>query len=642
MNRPLPLNLSTRQTLWRHALAGALALGTLLLLPVHVHPASVAFSTYFGGEGYEDAFSVAIDPEDHVVVVGATDSRNSPIRHAAQPVYGGGSQDAFLVRIRPDGQELVSSTFLRGGGYDEGLAVAVDHRGAVVVAGYTYSTNFLVHEAWQYENTSGISSDNPADAFLTKLDLIPEPPLPTVVGSGDALLIAWPSHFTGFELEWAQPGTEPPDWQPVGAKPLVVADLFVVVQDAVEPAPYYRLAPDPRPAAPVEAGIAISSNYRIWGMEFYDLRGQSREPAGLTDAVAVDAGISHALVLRANGTVAAWGTTHFRISEFEDDAHGQSTVPNDLNDVIAISAGGVHNLALKADGTVVAWGAGGPGESDLFHEGQSIVPDGLDDVITIAAGTYHSLALRRDGTVVAWGAGESGKSGQFDFGQSIVPEGLTDIIGIAAGWGHSLALKSDDTVVAWGRNEYGEGTPPDGLTEVIAVAAGNRHRTALRQDGTVVVWGGNHWGQADVPEGLTSVVAIASGYDHNLALKGDGTIVAWGAGQTRDSAREIPSAGSREWGQSIVPAGLRGVVGIGGGSHVSLAVVAPLLEAHRSAGHLLLAWPGWAGHRRVEWIDDLTTAGSWVEAGDVPVQVGEGWLFTTRISEGIRYYRLKE
>jgi hypothetical protein len=87
-------------------------------------------------------------------------------------------------------------------------------------------------------------------------------------------------------------------------------------------------------------------------MEFFDLRGQSREPAGLTDAVTVDAGISHALLLRANGTVDAWSTTHYRIAEFED--YGQFTVPNDLNDVIAISAGGVHNLALGVDDQAAA------------------------------------------------------------------------------------------------------------------------------------------------------------------------------------------------------------------------------------------------------------------------------------------------
>jgi hypothetical protein len=597
--------------------------------------------SYLGGDRDDVGYGLALDPEGHVVIVGTTESRNFPVRHAAQPVSGGGRNDAFIVRIRPDGQELVLSTFLGGAGHDEGVGVAVGPQGDVVVVGYTYSTNFPVHEAWQNENASGLSSDNPADAFVTKLNAMPEPPL-TIMQSGEALLICWPSHFTGFGLESARTGTEPLSWQPVVARPLVVAHHFVVVQDAVDPTPLYRLVPQPGPAAPIPGRVALSSNYRIWGMEFFDPRGQSHEPEGLTDVVAVDAGITHALVLRTDGTVAAWSTTHYRIAEFEERTYGQFTVPNDLNDVIAISAGGVHNLALKSDGTVVAWGAGGPGESDLFHEGQSIVPNGLEDVIAISAGTYHSLALRRDGTVVAWGAGESGKSGQFDFGQSIVPGELDDAIAIAAGWGHSLALQSDGTVVAWGRNEHGEGTPPHGLTDAIAIAAGTRHSTALRADGTVVVWGGNDWGQADVPEGLTGVVAIASGYDHNLALKGDGTILAWGAGQTRDSADEVPSAGSREWGQSIMPDGLRGVVAFGGGSHVSLAVVAPLVEAHGFSGHLLLAWPSWARDRVGEWTDDLTAAESWAEETSVPVRLGESWIVTMRIAAGNRYYRLRK
>jgi hypothetical protein len=214
------------------------------------------------------------------------------------------------------------------GRHSEASSFPCPPRGEVVVLGYTYSTNYPVHEVWQNENASGLSSDNPSDAFLTKFNAISEPPSPAIVEPGDALLIAWPSHFTGSELESAQPGTEPPDWQTVVAQPLVVADRFVVVQDAVEPTPRYRLVPQPDPAPPVEGSTALSSNFRIWGMEFFDLRGQSREPAGLTDAVAVDVGINHALLLRANGTVAAWSTTHYQISEYED--YGQFTVPNNL------------------------------------------------------------------------------------------------------------------------------------------------------------------------------------------------------------------------------------------------------------------------------------------------------------------------
>jgi hypothetical protein len=123
-------------------------------------------------------------------------------------------------------------------------------------------TNRRECEAWQDANASDLSSDNPADAFVMKLNPMPEPPL-TIVESGDALLIAWPSHFTGFELEWDLPNTEPPDWQPAVARPLVVADHFVVVQDAVDPTPLYRLVPQPSPAAPIQGRVAPSGPLQV-------------------------------------------------------------------------------------------------------------------------------------------------------------------------------------------------------------------------------------------------------------------------------------------------------------------------------------------------------------------------------------------
>jgi acyl dehydratase len=43
--------------------------------------------------------------------------------------------------------------------------------------------------------------------------------------------------------------------------------------------------------------------------------------------------------------VVAWG----------DNSYGQTTVPEGLTQVVAIAAGVHHSLALKVDGTVVAW-----------------------------------------------------------------------------------------------------------------------------------------------------------------------------------------------------------------------------------------------------------------------------------------------
>ena len=248
----------------------------------------------------------------------------------------------------------------------------------------------------------------------------------------------------------------------------------------------------------------------------------------------VSAGTLHSVVLKADGTVSAFGTNDF----------GQTAVPAGLANVVAVSAGGYHTLALKSDGTVVAWGNNAGG--------QSIVPAGLSNVVSISAGGSHGLALKTDGTVVAWGSNT--------YGQCNVPAGLTGVVAISAGSTHSLALKADGTVVAWGYYWYDYATPPAGLTDVVAISAGYMHSLALKSDGTVVAWGNNGSFQSSVPTGLKGVVAISAGSGHSVALKSDGTIVAWG---DRDN-----------YGLTTMPAGLAGVVAIDAGSEHSVALKA--------------------------------------------------------------------
>ena len=230
---------------------------------------------------------------------------------------------------------------------------------------------------------------------------------------------------------------------------------------------------------------------------------------------AIAAGAYHALALKFDGTVVAWGR----------NVEGQSTVPGGLTGVTAVAAGANFSLALKSDTTVVAWGSN--------ISGQSTVPGGLTGVTAVAAGTNHSLALKSDGTVVAWGDNSQG--------QSAVPGGLTGVVAIAAGLNHSLALKSDGTVVAWGDNSQGQSAVPGGLSNVVAISAGASHSLAAKSDGTVVAWGRNVEGQSTVPGGLSGVANVAAGGFNSLARKSDGTIVTWG-----DNSQ----------GQSTVPAAL--------------------------------------------------------------------------------------
>lgn len=248
---------------------------------------------------------------------------------------------------------------------------------------------------------------------------------------------------------------------------------------------------------------------------------------------AVAAGAAHTLVLRNDGTVAAWGS----------NSSGQTSAPAGLSAVAAIAAGDSHSLALQSDATVVTWGRDSAAEF--------MAPSALTGVTAIAAGYHHGVALKGDGMVETWGKNS--------YGYSTVPPGLTGVTAVAAGDYHTLALKSDGTVVAWGNNISGQTAVPPALAGVTAVAAGGTHSLALLADGTVVAWGSNSGGQCSVPPGLNGVTALGAGYLHSLALKADGTVVAWGDNSS---------------GQAQVPAGLSRVVAIAAGDYHSVALTA--------------------------------------------------------------------
>lgn len=223
-------------------------------------------------------------------------------------------------------------------------------------------------------------------------------------------------------------------------------------------------------------------------------------PVDLGSVRGVASGYFHALAIRSNNTVVAWGASQ----------NGTTNVPTDLSNVVAVAGGNYFSVALKSDGTVVAWGLG--------NSGQTNVPAGLSNVSTIAVGGNHTLALRANGTVVAWGVAGS---------QTNVPAGLSNVVAIAAGSVHSLALKNDGTVVGWGS----VGTIPS-CTNVVAIAAGYGQSLALQADGTIRAWSTS--GTATLlPLGLSNVVAISmgggwQGFFHGAALKADGTVTTWG------------------------------------------------------------------------------------------------------------------
>jgi trimeric autotransporter adhesin len=236
-----------------------------------------------------------------------------------------------------------------------------------------------------------------------------------------------------------------------------------------------------------------------------------------------------------------------------------TNLPVGLSNAVALAAGSQHALALKADGRVLAWGTGtnvvflGPGYQTNAY-GQTQVPQGLTNVVAIAAGSYHNVALKADGTVAAWGFNSGG--------QTNVPPSATNIIAIAAGYAHCLGLRADGTIIAWGTNHVGQTNVPLAATKVVAIAARANHNLALRADGTAVAWGDSSSGMNNVPAGASGLVGIAAGDYSNIGLGTNGHRVQWG-NYPSTQAGNFPSSGLDTF---------YDVVGVAAGSQHSLII----------------------------------------------------------------------
>jgi uncharacterized repeat protein (TIGR02543 family) len=109
---------------------------------------SAVYSTYLGGDKDDIIYAVAIDSSGNAYVTGetkSTDDYNFPVTSGAyQPSHGGGWKDSFIAKLNSTGSALVYCTYLGGGGYDTGYAIAVDSSGVAYVAGTTASSGFPV------------------------------------------------------------------------------------------------------------------------------------------------------------------------------------------------------------------------------------------------------------------------------------------------------------------------------------------------------------------------------------------------------------------------------------------------------------------------------------------------------------------
>src|SRR5438477_4149011 len=134
--------------------------------PLVIDPVLV-YSTYLGGSGNDEAWSIAVDSLGSAYVTGTTSSTNFPTTPGSfQTAFGGGSADIFVTKLNAIGSALVYSTYLGGSGSEGGApGIAVDSLGNAYVTGGTASTNFPTTPG-AFQTTLGGGTD----AFVTKLN----------------------------------------------------------------------------------------------------------------------------------------------------------------------------------------------------------------------------------------------------------------------------------------------------------------------------------------------------------------------------------------------------------------------------------------------------------------------------------------
>ena len=191
------------------------------------------------------------------------------------------------------------------------------------------------------------------------------------------------------------------------------------------------------------------------------------------------ASTTYTLGLRSDGTLWAWGSSGYGATGLGETGKLFLTPTQIATPAAAssrtiwtrVAAGGTHALALRSDGSLWAWGDnqdGAVGDGTLRDRLAPVLIDQPTTAATawttVSAGLGHSLALRVDGTLWGWGDNRNGQlaTAFIEFPrvlsprQILAPEDGERWATPVAGEGSSQALRTDGSLWAWGRNDVGQ------------------------------------------------------------------------------------------------------------------------------------------------------------------------------------------
>ncbi|MFY0630006.1 MAG: T9SS type A sorting domain-containing protein [Flavobacteriaceae bacterium] len=281
-----------------------------------------------------------------------------------------------------------------------------------------------------------------------------------------------------------------------------------------------------------------------------------------TDWVSITTSSESSFAIKTDGTLWSWGRNSFDngvlgYSSGSDVVNNPQQVGNE-NDWKHIEAGFTHALAIKTNGTLWAWGRnsfGQIGNSTYTYQKLPIQIGTDTDWNKVRCGYMHSFAIKNDGTLWDWGNNAYGQSNPDNTDNSNTPQLFnsdTNWLTVSGGETHSISKKTDNTLRTWGNNynsQLGGGTyiwniPTPTLinpsNQFEHISAGGNQSSAVTTNGKAWYWGFNNFSlyfftdiyhSSNIPTTITqdnNWKTTSAGVGFTIAIKDDGTLWGWG------------------------------------------------------------------------------------------------------------------
>lgn len=131
---------------------------------------SLTASTYVGGSGADRCFSIALDDQGNIYVLGNSNSSDFPTTPGGFDTTHNGGSDIVVFKLDGTLENLLYASYMGGSGAEEARTIRIDGEGACFLSGITNSVDFPTTAGAYDETFNGSGTWNNGDTFVCKMD----------------------------------------------------------------------------------------------------------------------------------------------------------------------------------------------------------------------------------------------------------------------------------------------------------------------------------------------------------------------------------------------------------------------------------------------------------------------------------------